>query len=274
MSDLIAAHLTRLRNANYSRVTIRSRADLLRRVDAELLLGLLDPTVEELQAFLAGPPDEEWCEETRRIYYNHLVGFYRDPPVLEEVGWDPTAGLIRPKVTHYLPRPMSDEEVTYALANLPRPWDMYVAIAAYAGLRAGELSRLERKHISEKWILVDHGKGGKSRTVEMSPHLWPYVRLLPTGPIALLGSGLVMTPAQMSARVRYRLDQIGLSDATLHRFRHWFATALIRAGVDVLVVAELMGHANPNTTKVYCLITSEQRRNAVAALPALAPTPS
>jgi integrase len=268
MAELIDAHLMRLRIANYSPVTIRDRGEVLHRLDVDLPCGLIDGTTEEVQDWLA---NDAWSNETRRVYFNHVIGFFND--MEEEIGWNPAAGLIRPKPTSYLPKPVTDEELRYALAELPRPWSTYCAIAAYAGLRAAELAGLHRRNISERAILVDHGKGGKSRTVEMSPHLWPRVRLLPDGPIALLGSGRVMSPEQMSARSRYRLDKIGLEDVTLHRFRHWFASSLVQAGVNLLTVSELMGHANPNTTKIYALITSEQRRLAVRTLPALAPAP-
>lgn len=278
MTHLIASHLTHCRAASYSLVTVRDRGEVLRRLEADLPCGLAYATIDELQDWLTQhslPEDiEPWCDETRRTYYKHIVGFYRDPLIAEQIGFDPSAGLIRPKATVYLPKPVTDDELTYALTQLPRPWCTYIAIAAYAGLRAGELAKLDRRHITEQAILVDRGKGNKSRNVEMSEHLWPRVRLLPPGPIALLGSGRVMTGDQMSARARYRLDQIGLPEVTLHRFRHWFGTNLVAAGVNLLTVSELMGHANPNTTKIYALITSEQRRLAVNALPALAPTPS
>lgn len=280
MTDLIAHHLARLRMANYSPRTVDDRGEVLRRLDNDLPFGLKESTTDELQDWLAGPePDPAsrrggWSDETRRTYYKHIIGFFQDEYIQREIGRDPSVGLIRPRPTRYLPKPVSDTELRYALTYLPKPWSTYCAIAAYAGLRAAELAALERRDISEEAIYVDHGKGGKSRTVEMSPELWPRVRLLPPGPIALLGSGRVMTPAQMSARTRYQLDLIGLTDVTLHRFRHWFATKLVEADVNLLVVSELMGHANPNTTKVYTLITSRQRRLAVCALPTLAPAPS
>jgi integrase/recombinase XerD len=273
MTDLITYHVTRCRrSANFSPITIRDRAELLRRVDAELPLGLGEATTEELQEWLARPG---WSAQTRATYYGHLLGFYRD--VAEQLGWDPSAGLIRPKVPRGLPKPASEDEIRCALADLPRPWDLYVMLAAYAGLRSSEVAGLDRRNVTEALVTVHQGKGGKSRTVETHPDLWRRIRLAQPGPIALLGSGRVMTGEQMSARARYQLDKIGLPELTMHRFRHRFATMLLRpkelggAGADLLTVSELMGHANPNTTKVYALITSEQRRLAIHALPALAP---
>jgi integrase/recombinase XerD len=286
MTDFIAQHLARCRAGNLSPNTIRDRGELLRRVDADLPLGLKEATTEELQDWLSQPgrsrkrptssrDEDGWSWETRANYYKHLVGFFAD--MKDKIGWDPSAGLIRPKVTRGQPHPAEDEEVACALAKLPRPWDLYVMLASHAGLRAAEVADLDRCDVTEARVLVDQGKGGRSRTVETHPELWARIRLVPPGPIAMLGSGRVMTPEQMSARVRYQLDKIGLPELTMHRFRHRFATMLLRpkelggAGADLLTVSELMGHANPNTTKIYALITSEQRRLAIHALPALAP---
>jgi integrase len=276
MTDLITQHIEGCRrSANFSPITIRDREELLRRVDADLPLGLAEPpTTEDLQEWLARPG---WSPQTRATYFTHLIGFYHDPAIAEEIGWDPSAGLIRPKVPRGLPKPANEDEIRRALAELPAPWDLYVMLAAYAGLRSAEVAGLDRRNVTEALVTVHQGKGGKSRTVETHPDLWRRIRLAPPGPIAMLGSGRVMSAEQMSARVRYQLDKIGQPDLTMHRFRHRFATMLLRpkalggAGADLLTVSELMGHANPNTTKIYALITSEQRRLAVNALPALAP---
>jgi integrase len=280
MTDLIAYHLTRCRARNFAAdTTITDREELLRRVDAELPLGLIEATTEELQEWLVGPqpPAKPWSAKTRETYYDHIVGFYRDPAVAERIGWDPSAGLIRPKVAQGLPKPAAEDEVHRAYAELPAPYDLYAMLAGDAGLRVCEVTRLRREDVTEERVRINEGKGGKSRTVETHPELWRRIRLVRAGPIALLGSGRIMTPKQLSARMAYRLGRIGLPHLTVHCFRHRFATMLLRprelggAGADLLTVSVLLGHANPNTTKIYALITSEQRRLAVHALPALAP---
>ncbi|HZM64698.1 MAG TPA: site-specific integrase, partial [Nakamurella sp.] len=42
-----------------------------------------------------------------------------------------------------------------------------------------------------------------------------------------------------------------------HRLRHTFGTELATAGIDVLVLRDLMGHANPETTGRYVNLSVE-----------------
>jgi integrase len=41
---------------------------------------------------------------------------------------------------------------------------------------------------------------------------------------------------------------VGLADVRLHDLRHGFATALLRAGVNVKIVSEALGHARSSFT--------------------------
>jgi integrase/recombinase XerC len=48
--------------------------------------------------------------------------------------------------------------------------------------------------------------------------------------------------------------------------RHQFGTDLIRAGVDVVTVAELLGHASLDSTRIYALPTEDDLDAAIAKL--------
>lgn len=50
----------------------------------------------------------------------------------------------------------------------------------------------------------------------------------------------------------------------VHAARHSFATHVLDAGADILSVAELLGHANVNTTQIYLKINPERLTAAVA----------
>jgi len=66
-------------------------------------------------------------------------------------------------------------------------------------------------------------------------------------------------------------DLAGLGDDPLqpfgpHVLRHTFGTQLVRAGVDLVTVAELLGHARLETTRVYTRPTKADRERALDVL--------
>ncbi len=55
-------------------------------------------------------------------------------------------------------------------------------------------------------------------------------------------------------------------ELSCHTLRHCFVTALIRNNQDIVVVAELAGHARLDTTRKYCLPTQADMLSAVQSL--------
>jgi integrase/recombinase XerC len=56
-------------------------------------------------------------------------------------------------------------------------------------------------------------------------------------------------------------------DFSPHVLRHCFGTTLVRDGHDLVLVAELMGHARLETTRAYALPTAADRQRAINSLP-------
>lgn len=260
MTDLIERHCAHITQAGLSVNTIESRRDLLKRMDAELPMGLECATVEELTHWLAR---DGWSRQTRATYFGHVKAFYdwACDPRRPHLDWNPAASLTRPRVPKGLPKPCTDDELADVLTH-PGPLRVAVLLAAYAGLRCCELATVQRRDVNEQTVTVV-GKGDKARAIPTNPVVWDTVRVLPAGRL------VAGTAGQISKNLRDHFDRIGHPEVTAHRLRHWFATTLLEHGADLLTVSMLLGHAQIETTVRYTRISDRQRRSAIQALPVL-----
>lgn len=127
-----------------------------------------------------------------------------------------------------------------------------------AGLRASEICNLKPGHIQweQRQILVARGKGGKGRVVPVKEstldrlRLWDHRR--PASPwfFCTLKGGRLDESYLRHMMLRYG-EAAGVPNAHPHRFRHTYALDLLRAGVDIVQVQHLLGHAHLATTLVY-----------------------
>src|SRR5207248_7873422 len=107
------------------------------------------------------------------------------------------------------------------------------------------------------------GKGNKLRFLPLAPEtiqlLDHYMRLERPNPcsaalfVSLKGParGQRMTPAGLRSLFRYHRRTTGVKMPTPHRFRHTFASDMVRAGVSLPALMQLIGHAQIQTTLVY-----------------------
>ena len=209
-----------------------------------------------------------------------LASFYG---FLQDMGYatlNPARGLPLPKVAQALSSCLSDEQARRLMEAAHTPWHRaMLALLLFAGLRRSELAAITLEDLDlENGQLVVRGKGTKQRVVPLtavvvqtikeylscrpeteSRHL--FVNRIGGRPI----HGRVV--GRMLARVLTKagLDQHGI---TPHKLRHTFATHLIRNGVDVRTVQELLGHADLQTTARYLHSDTRTKRAAVGQLDA------
>jgi site-specific recombinase XerD len=66
-----------------------------------------------------------------------------------------------------------------------------------------------------------------------------------------------MTPAGLRSLFRYHRRTTGINPANPHRFRHTFASDMLRAGVSLPALMRLMGHSDIQTTLLYVHVTPQ-----------------
>jgi len=166
-----------------------------------------------------------------------------------------------------------------------------VGLMLLQGLRSQEVLDLNRDDLllSEAQIRV-RGKGSKTRFLPLAPEanqlLDHYLRLerpQTSAANALFVSlkgparGARMTPAGLRSLFRYHRRTTGIKMANPHRFRHTFASDMVRAGISLPALMQLMGHAQIQTTMVYVQVTPlevyQQYARAVAQYIRLVPEP-
>lgn len=180
----------------------------------------------------------------------------------------------RPK---HLPRPFHDEEAARLLAlELPPMERTLRAVLFGSGLRATPICGLRVGDVNETPPqLRAFVKGSKVQVVPIAPEL----RDLSVSYAVALGrlkaqdylfrqrSGKPITRRELEDTTHRWGVAASVPDCLLHRFRHTYATRLLRAGVDIRLVKELLGHENIKSTVVYTEVTDAALSDAVLRLP-------
>jgi integrase/recombinase XerC len=213
-------------------------------------------TTEQLVAFLAV---EAWAPETRKSARAAVCGFYRWGHGSGYVDDDPAAHLPAVRVPPGMPRPAPEWLVSRALVEAPPRVALMLALAAYAGLRAGEIARVHSSDVVDGRLFVK-GKGGRTRVVPLAPQL---VLALPTsgGWVFPNGQGSHLSPGHVSRLVSRALPE----GWTAHTFRHRLATRAYAGTRDLLAVSALLGHSRPETTQRYVLLPDDALVAAITA---------
>lgn len=184
---------------------------------------------------------------------------------------DPTVGLGRVAEPRGLPRPCPapDRLLTAAHACGPRA-AAFVGLLLYSGLRLSEARLLTWDRIEGDWIDVV-GKGARSRTVPVHPQLadalavW-HEQCADAEWVFPSPRGGPVSESGVRWWWRHITERAGLRGVTPHQCRHRYGTDVYRATGDLAVTQDALGHASPQTTRIYALVEPARVASAVAAL--------
>ncbi|MGO2152196.1 MAG: tyrosine-type recombinase/integrase [Microbacterium gubbeenense] len=182
---------------------------------------------------------------------------------------DPIDQVPSPKRPKNLPRPVDPTLIEAMIRGArKRVTRTYILLATYAGLRVHEMAKIHGRDLD--WFndsIVITGKGGKTARLPLHDRLIVEARDYPrddywfpsparSGPVG---------PHAVSSAIRHSMLRVGL-DGKPHQLRHSYGTELVRAGVNLRVVQQLMRHESPATTAIYTAVDDEQLRAGIATL--------
>lgn len=199
----------------------------------------------------------------------HQVYLHRRPLGLGRPRFDLSRLRVRePRLTIV---PLSVDEVARFWSSFRTARDLaIVGLMLMHGLRSAEVMALNRDDVllSEAQLRV-RGKGNKMRFLPLAPEttqlLDHYLRLERPDPcsaalfVVLKGParGQRMTPAGLRSLFRHHRRTTGVNIANPHRFRHTFASDMVRAGISLPALMQLMGHADIETTLHYVQVSPQ-----------------
>jgi site-specific recombinase XerD len=199
----------------------------------------------------------------------------------------PVRRTVRVRLPLRLPRPMANEDVEALLASITTLRDLAIVLLMLdGGLRPGEVLCLQLGDISysRRRITVrkrdDHPRGARAkarhervvdlhepRTLDAVSRYVLHERPLGAeSPFVFLVGGTGgrrCEPLSYQAVVRgfaRRLDRLGIRtpDKTPHALRHTHATAMWEGGMRELALQKRLGHASPESIRIYTRVSDEQ----------------
>lgn len=256
MTDSLIVAFTRdLTRRNLAVSTIEDRRRLLNR-----FLKNIQPdderscTQADIERWLDG------CSIGPRSRYSYISSFACYFGWLVEMGHrddDPTVGIRRPKLGRLLPRPVGEADLQFALESADPRMRAWLALAAFDGLRCGEIANLRREDVIDDQVppllIVRQGKGGKDRILPLNPVVEEALRAygLRRGWLFTLNDGRHIGPRTLSCYIGRYLRGLGIASSA-HRARHKFGTDVYReSGGDLRLTQEMLGHGDPKTTAIY-----------------------
>jgi site-specific recombinase XerD len=152
-----------------------------------------------------------------------------------------------------------------------------LALLYGTGIRASECASLSEAQVDLHQLTITvRGKGGHERVIPLNPQLAEVMRLYthargaagPGAPFFRSRFGRRLSRGSVYERVRTwgQRSRIGIA-LSPHRMRHTFATHLVRAGVGLVTIRDLLGHRLITSTQIYLHVTADDLRAAAARHP-------
>lgn len=207
-----------------------------------------------------------WAPETRRGRYNTFRLFWGWGKATKRCRKDAGKHLpkVRPGVAN--PRPVPERIYQGALTRAAPRESLWMELAHDHGLRRGEVAEIHSDDIFADLVghsLIVRGKGGKDRTIPLTPRCAR--QLLELEPGWAFPSDEQSTLGHVTPRwIGHRISDLLGAGWTMHKLRHSAGTAFYIHG-DLAIAQRLLGHSSPATTMIYVKLPDERLRATILA---------
>jgi integrase len=252
----------------YSKVNKRSwKRD---RQSIKYFLGQFDgKTLNQLSPLLIEGYKRERAKVVKKSTVNRELDTLRNM-LNKAVEWgyiekSPYQGVKKYKVNNTNLRILNNEEFELLYNAASEQFKPILLTAVRTGMRLGEILSLQWEDINlkEDYLLVKDSKNYESRYIPIHPELKvALINLKQNSESDYVFAGRKSITKQWQKAFK----GAGIAYCRFHDLRHTFGSNLVMNGVDIVTVAELMGHKDLSMTKRYSHPTPEHKRKAVYGL--------
>lgn len=180
-----------------------------------------------------------------RAFFNFLIEVCEQPLVNPASKVKKLRELVGPQLA-------LGQEVIHKLLELADEEErLLILLGVTTGMRGVEMSSLEWKDIDfdQQVVLLPaiHAKTGKSRLLPLRLDVLDVLRHR----VGRYPRPFTREVDTLRGRFQGLMQKIGQPTFGLHALRRTFATLMLRNGVDLKTVSELLGHTNIKTTSLY-----------------------
>jgi integrase len=172
-----------------------------------------------------------------------------------------------PRLPEGRTRYLSPTELRSVLDAAPDWMRPPIALAAFTGMRRGELLKLRWRDVDldARRAFLHETKNGSLRILALNDLAVGVFVSLPQGEPADLVLPDV-DPARLSVYTRRLFVTLKIEGASFHSLRHTAASWLVMGGVDLYAVGKVLGHRTPRMTERYAHLSPQYMANAVSKL--------
>lgn len=279
--EMIEDYLTELEIRNYSRNTIKTYKSIV--INFHKFLKTETKLYDEKHVLRSFKRYIQYLKRDKEVTQNYIYLVtvvvkkfleFNDLYFLNEIQ--------TPKRTKSLPKSLNEKEVGDLIKsvdyneedsafkqNIQRRDKLILALLYSSGLRVSEIVKIKINDIDliERTMRI-RGKGDKDRIVLFDEDtkflIEDYManHTLETEYLFVNRQNKPLTPRYVQMMIKKYAEEIGINKkVTPHILRHSFATHLLKNGVDIRAIQQLLGHTNLSTTQIYTSVDMETLKN-------------